>query len=71
MLPHDKSSTSIRNLDLSICFKNLYPRPLPKDDPLQRQPIIELAKKELDWEPRVSLEEGLEKTISWFKNSLV
>lgn len=44
--------------------------PLPDDDPLRRKPDIGLALKELNWEPRVSLEEGLEKTISWFKNTL-
>jgi UDP-glucuronate decarboxylase len=41
--------------------------PLPQDDPMQRQPIIDLAKKELDWEPKVQLEEGLKKTISYFQ----
>jgi UDP-glucuronate decarboxylase len=41
--------------------------PLPQDDPMQRQPIIDLAKKELDWEPRVQLEEGLIKTIDFFQ----
>ncbi len=40
---------------------------LPSDDPLQRQPDISLAKKELDWEPKVQLEEGLRKTIEFFK----
>lgn len=42
-------------------------KPLPSDDPLMRKPDISLAKKELDWEPKVSLDEGLEKTISYFK----
>ncbi len=41
--------------------------PLPQDDPMQRQPDITLAKKELNWEPHVSLEEGLKKTIEYFK----
>jgi UDP-glucuronate decarboxylase len=41
--------------------------PLPEDDPMQRQPDITLAKKELDWEPKIPLEEGLEKTIEYFK----
>ena len=41
--------------------------PLPQDDPTQRMPVIELAKKELDWEPTVPLEEGLKKTISYFE----
>ena len=38
-------------------------RPLPPDDPSQRQPDISLAKKELDWSPGIELEEGLVKTI--------
>jgi UDP-glucuronate decarboxylase len=42
-------------------------QPLPQDDPLQRQPDISLAKKELDWEPFINLEEGLEKTIDYFR----
>jgi UDP-glucuronate decarboxylase len=41
--------------------------PLPSDDPMQRKPVIELAKKELDWQPTVELKEGLEKTIDYFK----
>lgn len=45
-------------------------QPLPQDDPKQRKPVIELAKKELDWEPTIALEEGLEKTIAYFKERL-
>ncbi len=45
-------------------------KPLPADDPLRRCPDISLAKKKLGWEPRVKLEEGLEKTISHFKDTL-
>lgn len=41
--------------------------PLPSDDPMQRKPVIELAKQELNWEPTVALEEGLQKTIEYFK----
>lgn len=41
-------------------------KPLPGDDPKQRQPDIALAKKELGWEPTVSLIEGLSKTIAYF-----
>jgi UDP-glucuronate decarboxylase len=44
--------------------------PLPQDDPMQRKPIIDLAKKELGWEPKVQLEEGLSKTVSYFKKEL-
>jgi len=40
---------------------------LPQDDPMQRKPVIDLARKELDWEPVVQLEEGLIKTIDYFK----
>lgn len=42
--------------------------PLPPDDPTQRQPNIDLAKKELDWSPKVQLDEGLTKTIDFFKS---
>ena len=42
--------------------------PLPEDDPMQRQPDITLAKKTLDWQPAVPLEEGLKKTIAYFKS---
>ncbi len=43
-------------------------QPLPQDDPMQRKPDISLAKKELDWEPKIQLEEGLIKTIEYFDN---
>lgn len=42
--------------------------PLPADDPTQRQPNISLAKKELGWEPKVMLEEGLGRTIEYFRS---
>ena len=45
--------------------------PLPQDDPLQRQPIIDLAQKELGWRPVVALEKGLEPTIDYFKELLM
>jgi len=41
--------------------------PLPSDDPKQRQPDISLAKKELNWQPHIHLEEGLLSTIDYFK----
>lgn len=44
--------------------------PLPSDDPTQRKPDITLAKKELDWEPHIHLEEGLQETIRYFKSVL-
>lgn len=46
-------------------------RPLPEDDPSRRRPDISLARKELgNWEPKISLAEGLEKTIHYFRQSL-
>ncbi len=45
-------------------------RPLPEDDPRQRQPDISLAKSTLGWEPIVPLEEGLRKTVDYFKRFL-
>ena len=45
-------------------------RPLPSDDPKMRRPDITLAKAKLDWEPKVKLDEGLEKTIEYFKTRL-
>jgi UDP-glucuronate decarboxylase len=45
-------------------------RPLPSDDPKQRQPDITLARAHLGWEPRIALEEGLKKTIDYFKSVL-
>jgi len=45
-------------------------RPLPQDDPLQRQPDISLAKEKLRWEPGTGLDEGLQTTIAYFKTAL-
>jgi len=44
--------------------------PLPSDDPRQRQPDISLARKELGWQPKVNLEDGLKSTIAYFRNKL-
>jgi UDP-glucuronate decarboxylase len=45
-------------------------KPLPTDDPVQRQPDIALARRELSWEPKVALEDGLRETIDYFKRTL-
>ena len=42
-------------------------QPLPSDDPMMRKPDIESAKNELGWEPKIKLDEGLDKTIFFFK----
>ncbi|NQT28720.1 MAG: SDR family oxidoreductase [Candidatus Omnitrophica bacterium] len=44
--------------------------PLPEDDPKQRQPDISKVKRMLGWQPKISLEEGLKKTIEYFKNRI-
>lgn len=44
---------------------------LPSDDPRQRKPDISLAKKELDWEPGIALEDGLKPTIDYFKHEIL
>jgi UDP-glucuronate decarboxylase len=45
-------------------------KPLPADDPKQRRPDITLAKRYLKWEPKVPLEEGLKRTIEYFKTQI-
>ena len=59
----DLAKTVIRvtNSNSKIVFKDL-----PQDDPRQRRPDIELARKKLEWEPRIQLEEGLMNTIEYF-----
>lgn len=57
-------------LELTNSKSKLVYKPLPQDDPLQRQPMIELAKKELGWEPCIKLEDGLKKTIEYFEKLL-
>ena len=42
-------------------------KPLPQDDPLQRKPDISLARKALDWTPRIELQEGLSRTVEYFR----
>ncbi len=46
-------------------------KPLPQDDPMQRQPDITLARNQLGWEPKAGLEEGLRRTIDYFKQLIV
>lgn len=46
-------------------------RPLPQDDPKQRRPDIALAKEALGWEPKISLDDGLAKTVEYFANTTI
>jgi UDP-glucuronate decarboxylase len=63
---------SIRELAEKVLEKvgsrsTMVEKPLPSDDPVQRQPDITLARQALDWEPKVSLDQGLEPTIEYFR----
>jgi UDP-glucuronate decarboxylase len=60
-----KAVIRLTNSSSDIIFK-----PMPSDDPKQRQPDISLARKVLDWEPKVRLEEGLKHTIAYFQELL-
>ena len=53
------------NNNAQIVYKNL-----PKDDPIKRKPDISVAKKNLNWEPKISLSDGLDITINYFKENL-
>ena len=70
--PNEFSINELAYLVKKLINKNLefeY-KSLPKDDPKQRKPSIALAKEVLNWEPKIELQEGLIKTIDWFKNNL-
>lgn len=57
-------------LKLTNSSSELIYEPLPEDDPKQRRPDISLAKEQLNWSPKIDLNEGLKKTISYFENLL-
>jgi len=57
-------------IDLTNSKSRIVKMPLPPDDPSQRQPNIDLAKKELDWYPKIQLKEGLLNTIQYFDSLL-
>jgi UDP-glucuronate decarboxylase len=57
-------------IDLTGSASKIERRPLPHDDPKQRQPDITLAREKLGWEPRITLDEGLPKTIAYFETRL-
>jgi UDP-glucuronate decarboxylase len=57
-------------LTLTGSRSRIVSRPLPQDDPRQRQPDISLARAKLGWQPRTALEDGLEKTIAYFRELL-
>lgn len=57
-------------LKLTKSSSKIIHRPLPPDDPVRRCPDISLAKEKLGWTPKINLEEGLQKTITYFKEKL-
>jgi len=57
-------------IDLTGSKAKIDYNPLPVDDPVKRQPDISLAKQKLDWQPEISLEQGLNKTIDYFKTQI-
>ncbi|OYY92528.1 MAG: dTDP-glucose 4,6-dehydratase [Hydrogenophilales bacterium 28-61-23] len=68
--PGEYQIGELAEIIVSMCgtsSKVIY-QPLPEDDPCQRCPDISLAKQKLDWEPKVQLKDGLERTIAYFRN---
>ena len=57
-------------LRIAKSSSKLVYRPLPQDDPKQRKPDISLARKDLQWEPKVALDDGLERTVHFFRQLL-
>ncbi len=68
----EKSIISVARLikDLTKSKSKIVFKPLPEDDPSRRKPDITKAKELLNWEPKVDFEDGLKKTIPWFKGEL-
>lgn len=68
--PHEFNILTLAKLVLKFTGSQskIIFKPLPQDDPRQRRPDTSRAKKLLQWQPRVELEEGLKKTIAWFRS---
>lgn len=67
--PEEYTMIDLANLIIQMTgskSKLIY-KELPQDDPVQRKPIISLAQKELEWEPKIDIKSGLMKTIEYFK----
>lgn len=65
MLELAQKVISLTGSDSKIVYE-----PLPSDDPMQRKPVIDLAREQLSWEPQIPLEEGLQRTIAYFREIL-
>ncbi len=57
-------------IELTHSKSKIITHPLPADDPVQRNPVIDLARQKLGWEPKVDLEVGLIKVIEYFRSQL-
>ena len=57
-------------IEMTHSKSKLVYKPLPHDDPTQRQPDITLAKQQLNWQPTIKLETGLKSTIEYFRKLL-
>ena len=70
--PHECTMLELAETTLRLTGSKskLERRPLPPDDPKQRQPDISLAKERLGWSPTVSLEDGLKETIAYFRKTM-
>ena len=70
--PREYSIRTLAETILRLIGSNssIVSRPLPEDDPKRRRPDITLAKERLSWKPEINLEQGLEKTIQYFKEIL-
>jgi UDP-glucuronate decarboxylase len=70
--PHEFTMLELASaiVRLTKSSSQLIFKELPQDDPMQRKPNIDLAKRKLNWEPKIQLEEGLLKTINYFKEIL-
>ena len=71
--PHEMSMLELAELVIKVTKSSrskVVHRNLPSDDPKQRKPDISLASTEIDWTPAVSIEEGLEKTVTYFRELL-
>jgi dTDP-glucose 4,6-dehydratase len=70
--PHEVTIEQIARTIISLVgsTSRIVYRPLPQDDPKQRKPDITRARTLLGWEPKIGLEEGLARTVGYFKSKL-
>ena len=62
------STGLLQMTDKSYTKSNIIYKPLPEENPMQRQPDISLTERKLDWLPNVELKQGLKKTIKYFES---